>query len=934
MGTNPAPEPPPPGSPATPEELTGRLRELRRWAGQPSLRRLRRLGGTQLAIDGGEIDALPESTTSYVLRGGRPASARFVRTFVTACLRARQLDPEGISDHVERWHGAWLHAAGELPTAAEPAAADPSPSGPVPPRQLPADVGSFTGRATEFATLAALKPTSAPAPPVTALITGTAGVGKTALAIHAAHHLAGQYPDGHLFIDLHGFTAGVAPVDPAGALDRLLRAMGVPGAQIPARLEDRAALWRSVLAGRRVLVVLDNAGTEEQVAPLLPGASGCLVLVTSRRCLTSLDVTYPVRLDLLPAADALALFNQVAGRGSGTLPRELVAEAVGLCGRLPLAIRITAARLRSHPTWDLTDLLTRLRDQDHRLIELADDGGGRSVAATLAVSYYQLPADQRHLYQLLGLHPGPDLDRFAVAALLDTTPDQAGRLLDRLLDAHLLQERVPGRYTTHDLVRSHAALLAAEPGPRRHRARRTRGRRAALARLLDYYRHAAAAAMDTAYPYECNRRPRVRPARTGAPELCEPAAAAGWLDTELPNLLAAAGYAADHGWPEHTCQLSATLHRHLRTRGRYQEAQTLHEQALATGHPAGKLDALVGLGNVHQMQDRFQLALEALTAAHDLARRTGSRTGQLTALIGLGWLNAAQGWYAPALEGFQQALVAARRTGDRTAQLEALVGLGRVHQMQDRLQPALDALTAAHDLARRTGNRTGQLNAMVGLGRVHRLQGDHGRAFDVFQQALEIARSTGDRNSELNALRGLGHIHLLRGRHQQAFALLDAALEIARSTGNGNGELGALVSLGHVHRHQRRPAQAADCYRAALELARDTGNRNWEFEAHQGLGRLHHRTGKHDLAIERHQRALELATELGQPVDRARAHDGLASAYHAGRQPDRARHHWRCALDILTDLDSDHTEEPEVSASTIRAHLAGFDLDSMGLQDG
>jgi tetratricopeptide (TPR) repeat protein len=924
MNANRSGDPPHPGTPATAAELAEQMRELRRWAGQLSLRRLRQLGGTQRATDGGEIDALPESTTSYVLRGSRPASAQFVRAFVAACLRARQLDPEGITEHLARWHEAWLHATGERPSTPAPPATGPAPPGPAPPRQLPADVGGFTGRATELAILHALTPTSAPAPPAVAVIAGTAGVGKTALAIHAAHHLAEHYPHGQLFIDLHGFTAGVAPVEPTGVLDRLLRALGVPGEQIPATLEDRAALWRTVLAGRRTLVVLDNAATEQQVAPLLPGESGCLVLVTSRRRLTGLDAIHPVPLDVLPPTDALALFHHVAGGRHRTPPRELAAETVELCGRLPLAIRIAASRLRSHPIWSMTDLLARLRDQNHRLAELADESGTRSVATALAVSYHQLPPDQRHLYQLLGLHPGADIDPYAAAALADTSPDQARRLLDQLLDAHLLQEPSPGRYTFHDLVRAHAAYLAAEPGPHRHRTRRARRQRVALIRLLDSYRHTASVAMDAAYPYERNRRPRVPPARNPGPDLPDPATAAAWLDSELRNLLAAARYAAGNGWPEHTCQLSAILHRHLRIRGQYQQAQALHEQALATGHRVGELDSLIGLGRVHQAQGRYRPAFDTFAAAHDIARRTGNRTGQLTALIGLGWVKAEQGWYAEALDRIEQALEIARDTGDRNGELDSLLGLGRVHQMQGRHQPALEAGTAAHDIARRTGNRTGQLNALIGLGRVHRLQGHHEQAGDDFQQALEIARDTGDRNGELNALRGLGHIHLVQGQHQQAFEVLAAALEIARSTRNGNGELGALIGLGHLHRHKCRPAQAADSYRAALRLARDTGHRNWQFEALHGLGRVHHRTGQQELATQHHERALELATELGQPVDQARAHDGLASAHRARHEHDHARQHWQRALAILTDLGSDHTEEAEVSAATIRAHLAEF----------
>jgi tetratricopeptide (TPR) repeat protein len=925
-------------------ELTGRLRELRRWAGQPSLRRLRQLGGAHRTADGGaEVDALPESTTSYVLRGDRPASAEFVRCFVTACLRARQRDPAEIADHLERWHAAWISASGhpvpaEPVTPAEPAEpaepGTPAEPGAGPPatapvaRQLPAAVSCFTGRTTELAALDALLGdggTAAPAPVVVA-ITGTAGVGKTTLAVHAAHRIADRFPDGQLFIDLHGFTGGIAPVEPSTALDRLLRALDAPPERIPAGLDDRAALWRSVLAGRRMLIMLDNAATEQQVSPLLPGEAGCLVLVTSRRRLAGLDATHPVPLDVLPAGDALALFARAAGQDwTGIDPPEPAAELVERCGRLPLAIRIAAARLRSHPAWSVADLAGRLRDQDRRLAELADHPGPHSVAAALAVSYCHLPADQQRLYRQLSRHPGAEFDRYATAALLDTTGSQAERLLNRLLDAHLLLEPVPDRYTFHDLVRAHATALAAAPEARRGRAWYARWqRRRALTRLLDYYRYTASAAMDAAYPYERDRRPAVRPARTPVPDLPGRELATRWLDAELPNLLATARYAAEHGWPEYTCQLSALLHRHLRTRGRYHDAEALHRQAQATGCRTGAVDALVGLGYVHQLQGRCQPALDALHAAHRLARTTGNQAGQLNALNGLGWVHAGQGCYGPAADGFQQALELARATGDRAGELNALVGLGRVHQMQGRCQPALEALQAAQQLAQSTGNHPGQLNALVGLGRVHRLRGDHERAFVAFTQALEIARTTGDRNGELNALRGLGHLHLVERRDRQAGEALTAALEIARTTGTGPGELSTLVGLGHVHRQQGWPELAEGSYRAALRLAEESGDRNGEFEAVQGLGRLHDRTGHHDLALAHHRRALTLSTELGQPADQVRAHDGLARVHRALGQHEPARAHWRSALDILGSLGTDFTDDDEASAATIRAHLAGL----------
>jgi DNA-binding SARP family transcriptional activator len=743
------------------------------------------------------------------------------------------------------------------------------------PRQLPADVAAFTGRAQELADLDRVPDTDAV---VITAIDGMAGIGKTALAVHIAHRIAGGYPDGQLFIDLHGYTQGMSPVQPADALDHLLRCLGVPGGQIPHRTEERAALYRTRLADRRVLILLDNAATEAQVAPLLPGAPGCLVLITSRRRLAGLDHTHTLSLDTLPLADAVALFCQTAGEGRLVdPPPDLLAELVGLCGRLPLAIRIAAARLRSHPTWDLAHLVRRLRSQQHRLGEL--QAGQRTVAAALDLSYQHLSADQQLTYRLLGLHPGPDIEPYAAAALLDTTVLHATRALDRLHDNHLLLEPVTGRYQFHDLVRAHAAHTAT-------RDETEHSGRLALDRLLDHYRHTAAQAMDAAYPYERERRPRVPASRTPCPALPDRPAALAWLDSELPNLLAAARHATEHNRPAHLLDLSSILHRHLLTRSRYADAETLHQQALTTarttGHQAAELAALVGLGRIHLRQSRSE----------------------------------------PATDHHGRALQLARATGHRAAEVEALVGLGRTHRLRDRHEHATNYLQRALELARATGHRAAELDALHHLGWVHLERGQYEHASEHLQQTLELARAAGNRPGELDALNGLGHILRLQGWYPHASGYHQKALRLARATGNRPGEQSALAGLGDIHRRQGRYDQATDDYQRLLDLAHQSGDRNWQFEAWQGLGRLHHTTGHPDAALSHHDRALALASELGQPTDQARAHDGLAHAHHALHQHEQARTHWQQALDILTELGIDRTDEEEPTVATIRARLA------------
>jgi tetratricopeptide (TPR) repeat protein/DNA-binding SARP family transcriptional activator len=746
------------------------------------------------------------------------------------------------------------------------------------PRQLPRQAGWFTGRTAELEQLLELVPDPGRvAAVVISAIDGMAGIGKTALAVHAAHHMVDRFPDGQLFIDLHGYTQGLEPIEPAEALDRLLRDLGIPGTQIPESLDARAALYRTQLADQQMLIVLDNAATEAQVAPLLPGTPGCLVLVTSRRRLAGLDHTHTLSLDTLPVPDAITLFTQTAGESRlADQPAELAVELVELCGRLPLAIRIAAARLRSHPAWQLADLVERLRDRQHRLGELA--AGQRSVTAALDLSYQHLSPDQQQAYRLLGCDPGPEFDAYATAALLDTNLQTTGRVLDQLLDAHLLQEPTPGRYRFHDLTRSHAATGdPTAPTPD-----------AALGRLLDYYRHTAAAAMDAAYPYEREHRPQVPDAHTPRPELPDPAAALAWLDTELPNLLAAARYATDHGRPAHLLHLSTILHRHLRSRGRYHDAETLHQQALTTADAAG------------------------------------DQAGQLTALNSLGDIHRLQGRYGQAADHFEQALRIARATGHRPGELNALTGLGQIDLMQGRSEQAADHLEQALRIARTTGNHPGELDALNGLGGMHRVQGRYELAANHFGQVLQLARATGNRPGELIALNGLGWIHLLQGRYEQAVSHYGQVLRIARATGHLSGELNALTGLGRIHWMQGRHGQAADCYERLLDLAEEGGDRNFEYEAWQGLGRLSHATGHPEAAVTHHERALTLAGELSQPDDQARAHDGLAHARRALHQHEQARTHWQHALNLLTDLGIDHTHDEETTTAAIRAHLCAL----------
>jgi tetratricopeptide (TPR) repeat protein/transcriptional regulator with XRE-family HTH domain len=753
------------------------------------------------------------------------------------------------------------------------------------PAQLPADVSAFTGRAEQLAQLDAQLAGAGDQPNamIISALSGTAGIGKTALAVHWAHRVRDGFPDGQLYVNLRGHGPD-QPMTSADALTRFLSALEVAGQEVPNDLDERAARYRSELADRRMLIVLDNAGSVEQIRPLLPGSSSSTVVVTSRDRLAGLVAVHGahrLELDLLPANEAITLLRRLIGPRCDAEP-EAAAALAGHCALLPLALRVAAELAASRPSITLAELVAELDDQQRRL-DLLDCGGDPHAAlrTVLSWSIQRLPLDVAATFRLLGLHPGPDIDPHAVAALAGTDLDVVHRRLELLSRAHLVQSTRPGRYGMHDLLRVYAAELARTQDP-------DEIRHAALSRLLDHYRHTASMAMDTVYPHERDRRPRVPPTDASAPDLSEVNKAAGWLDIELPNLLAAARHAADHGWPEHTLDLSVILHRHLRIRSRYSDARTLHHQALTT------------------------------------ARTIGDRSGELNALTGLGWVHLMQRQHEQALDHFEQAWEVTRTIGDPVGELDALRGLGWVHRMRGRHEQALDYYEQALEIARTTGDRAGELDPLNCLGGMHRLLGRYEQALDHYRQALELARATGHRSGELNALTELALLHRLRSRHDQALDHCRQALEIARATGHRSGELNALTGIATIHRLRGRYEGAQDNYQQVLGLAREAGDRNWQFEALYGLGRLHHTSGSATAALAHLQQALEFATALGQPDDQARAHDGLAHAHQALNQPEQARQHWQQVLDILTSIGTDHTEDQEANTSTIRDNLAAL----------
>jgi len=761
-------------------------------------------------------------------------------------------------------------------------------------RTLPRDIASFTGRARELEQL-----TQAAAGPGGVVgihaIGGMAGVGKTAFAVHAAHRLAERFPGGQIFLPLHGHTPGQQPVDPADALASLLLTAGVDPAQIPPGLEARMGLWRDRLAGQQLLLILDDAVGSEQVLPLLPGTGGSLVLVTSRRHLSALDEAAVISLDTLPAAEAAGLLVRLAGRpGLGAGDRG-VAEIIRLCGYLPLAIGMVARQLRHHPAWTAAGRAADLAAAAGRVELMATEN--LSVAAAFDLSYADLTADQRRLFRRLGLHPGPEADGYAAAALDSTDLEAARRGLEALYDQYLLTEPAPGRYRMHDLIREHARALAGrlDPGDDQEQA---------TGRLLDYYQHTAARAT-VLMARQARPGP---PAADGAvpavvPGLAGREQALAWVRAERASLLACLDHAAGTGQHARVIALSAGLAGLLRRDGPWAEAITRHHTAIGAarhlGDRLGHANALSGLGDVRRLTGDYPAATRDLEQALGIYRDLGDRLGQANALHDLGIVRRLTGECPAAARDLEQALGLYRDLGDRLGQANALRDLGDVRRATDDYPAAAQATEQALGLYRDLGNRDGQATAVSNLGAVRRLTGDYPAAGRAQEQALAIFRDLGNRLGQANALLYLGEVRRHTGERPAAAQDLEQALGLYRDLGNRRGQAHALRNLGAVRRLTGEYPAAAQALEQALGLYRDLGDRGGEAEALNERGTLHRVTGDLVQAEGCHRQALDLAREIASPWDEAHPLAGLGRCALAAGHAAQAAALLRQALEIF-----------------------------------
>jgi tetratricopeptide (TPR) repeat protein/transcriptional regulator with XRE-family HTH domain len=752
-------------------------------------------------------------------------------------------------------------------------------------RTLPRDIAAFTGRQYELGQLMARWAEAAGEDGVVSVhaIGGMAGIGKTTFVVHAAHRLAGRFPDGQFFLPLHAHTPGSGPVEPADALVSLLLTAGVPAHQIPPGVDARAARWRDYAAGKKILLVLDDAAGHQQVRPLLPGTPGSLVLITSRRRLAALEDADVVSLDTLTPPEAAGLLARLAGRAGVTPGDPAVAQLAALCGYLPLAIGMAGRQLAHHPAWTPAGLAADLAAARDRLELMAAEN--LSVAAAFGLSYTDLDDAQRRLFHRLGLHPGPDIDAYAAAALDDTTVSQARRQLEALYDQHLITEPARGRYRFHDLLREHARALAAADDPA--------ARDAAATRLLDYYLHTARAAGGH-FPSWTNAQSPAPPGRPPAsvPPVSTVGQAAGWLEAERANLHAAAGYAAATARPRYAVLIPAAMDGFLQTRGHWDQGLVLHQAALVAarraGDRAGQARALMLLSPMQAMTEDTRAAAASATQALRLYRDLGDRAGQAAALHMIGVLHAATDDYPAAAAELRQALELFRDLGHRRGQGDALHYLGMVHHFNGDYPAAAACLRQAAELHRDTGYRSGQADALMYLGAVQQLTGDYPAAATSLRQALALNRDLGDRHQQAQVLTELAAVQRLTGDHRSATASSQQAIELCRNLRDLRSQAYALNELGLVQQLTGDYPAAAASHQQALELNRDVGNRLGQAETLNCLGELASRTADSHQARDHHAQALAIARQLGTPLEEARALEGIGHSHLRDGHPSEA----------------------------------------------
>ncbi len=762
------------------------------------------------------------------------------------------------------------------------------------PNNLPRDDPDFTGRATELSRLSGLIDSEHAESTVTVVaISGMAGVGKSTFAIHAAHLLSNRYP--HVFyLGLHAHDPIEEPVDPASGLGILLRTLGVPPERIPATVEERATLWRTQLANRRALIVLDDASDPEQIRPLLPGAAGCLVLITCRRRIIELPGMVWLPLEVLRPDDAASLFTHVVGaeRARDTVA---ITQVVRLCGYLPLAIHLAGSRFRNHPSWSISDLAARLTRSQLRLSEIrAED---REVAASLELSYRYLTTGQQRLLRQLALHPGAEFSVYAAAAVAGegslVATEQA---LDALLDHHLLEEPEPGRFTFHDLIREYAWHRALADDLEADRRR-------AVHRILDYYLCLAERAAHVVYPFHRWMEIELAHVPSAMPSLSARSDFRKWMEVERVNIITVVHHAARNRYEQHASLLAYMLAQFLETWGFWEDAIALYRLAIRTWHEVGdtlgEARALIDLCYTLGHTGRYVEALQCVENALAICRAQADRAGEADALDRMGLILWQSSRFHEALSCHEQALAIWRAINDRHGEADAL-GHGAMSLWHtSRYGDALKCLGKALLIYREIGDTRGEGRSLNNIADVQQHLGFYAEALDRYQQALVISRDIGDRQGEAISLNNIGNICQRTGRHEESLSYYRKALSIYRDIGDRRCEADALNNIGAAFQRLGHYSEAFVHHEKALILAHELAEPYQEARSLSNMGNARLRNREYTSAADDYRAALELSLQIDDPYQEALAHEGLGSVLLHTEGKAAARRLWQQALDLF-----------------------------------
>jgi DNA-binding SARP family transcriptional activator/tetratricopeptide (TPR) repeat protein len=772
------------------------------------------------------------------------------------------------------------------------------------PKTLPPGIDHFIGRTSELKTITGADHRNSKAQAM--VIAGMPGVGKTTLAVHAAHNLTDRYPDAQLFLHLRAHDAHHPRLAPYDALGELLGMLGVAAGRIPRTLAQRAAMWQAEVADRRAILVLDDAADADQVKPLLPLTRNCLTLITARNNIHGLEDIAHIPLPILSPDEALLLFGRLSDRGQ--IEEKAARQIVKLCGCLPLAINMAASQLRNADSFPLIDIVEDLASTGSQVEGVG--AGSQIVRATFELSYQKLSTDQRLVFRRLGLDPCIDITIYAAAALADTTPSQIAAVIDSLVDRFMLNRGPGKRYYFHDIIRGYAYDRSENEDP-------SSERRMALGRLLNYYLGTADQADRILHPHRRRNEPGVSHPTIGKLPLNTPVEARAWMEMEWRNSLPMIQYAIDHEWKAQGAQLAHLMAEFLDTAGQWEAAAASHELALRASREIGDMNG-VAQASAELSLDQLRIgqhrnALEHAERALVAYRQLQDSRAEAESLDHIGVIHWSSGRNREALAYGQEALTIYQRIGDSRGEADSLAHSGIARWHLGRYDEAMKCLQQALQRYRTIGDRRGEAKTLNNMGNALQQRGYHREATNLYQQSMAIFSQISGRQNRAILKNNLANVLQYKGKYQCAIDAYREALAVFRDTGDRKNVADALNNIGATYHMIERFHEALIHHQKAKSIAEDIADSFEQTWAIRGMGDAYRGIGRYNDALDCYREALSFARDMGDLYQEARIHDGAAIALLYLDESQAAKIRWRQALDLFQEL-----EVPEARSLEIR----------------